>query len=70
MKDSWTFGSLSVLYMFYRESGKLETEVQEMKEAMPYYYQLTNGYGTGVEHLMEAEWHFSSFTIFSLKLSP
>lgn len=58
-KDSWTFGSPSVLYMFYRESGKLETEVQEMKEAMPYYYQLTNGHGTGAEHLMEAEWHFN-----------
>jgi LuxR family maltose regulon positive regulatory protein len=56
---SWTFGSPSVLYMFYRESGKLEQEVQNMKEAMPYYYQLTNGHGTGAEHLMEAEWHFN-----------
>ena len=55
---SWTFGSPSVLYMFYRESGKLEQVVNDMKEAMPYYYRLTNGHGTGAEQLMEAEWHF------------
>ena len=58
-KGSWTFGSPSVLYMFYRECGKLEKEVQEMKEAMPYYYQLTNGHGTGAEYVMEAEWYFN-----------
>lgn len=55
---SWTFGSPSVLYMFYRESGKLEQEVNDMKEAMPYYYKLTDGHGTGAEQLMEAERHF------------
>lgn len=56
---SWTFGSPSVLYMFYRESGKLEQAVRDMKEAMPYYYRLTNGHGTSAEYLMEAEWHFN-----------
>lgn len=56
---SWTFGSPSVLYMFYRESGGLEQEVRDMKEAMPYYYQLTDGHGTGAEYLMEAEWNFN-----------
>lgn len=55
---SWTFGSPSVLYMFYRESGKLEQAVNDMKEAMPYYYRLTDGHGTSAEQLMEAEWHF------------
>ncbi len=58
-KGSWTFGSPSVLYMFYREPGKLEKEVQEMKVAMPYYYQLTNGHGAGSEYVMEAEWYFN-----------
>lgn len=58
-KGSWTFGSPSVLYMFYRESGKLETEVLEIQEAMPYYYRLTNGHGMGAEHVMAAEWHFN-----------
>lgn len=56
---SWTFGSPSVLYMFYRESGKLEQAVQEIKEAMPYYYQLTKGHGMGAEHVMAAEWYFN-----------
>lgn len=58
-KGSWTFGSPSVLYMFYRESGKLEQEVYEIKEAMPYYYRLTNGHGMGAEYVMAAEWHFN-----------
>lgn len=56
---SWTFGSPSVLYMFYRESGKLDQAIQDMKEAMPYYYQLTNGHGAGAEHLMDAERHLN-----------
>ncbi len=56
---SWTFGSPSVLYMFHRESGKLEQEIRDMNEAMPYYYRLTNGHGTGAEHLIEAERHFN-----------
>ena len=55
----WTFGSPSVLYMFYRESRKLEETVQEIKTAMPYYYQLTNGHGTGAEHVMAAEWYYN-----------
>lgn len=55
----WTFGSPSVLYMFYRESGKLKDTVQEMYTAMPYYYQLTNGHGTGAEHVMAAEWYYN-----------
>ena len=59
---SWTFGSPSVLYMFYRESGKLEQAVNAMKEAMPYYYRLTDGHGTGAEQIMEAEWHFCKGT--------
>ncbi|MBP2628241.1 MAG: ATP-dependent transcriptional regulator [Firmicutes bacterium] len=46
---SWTFGSPSVLYMFYRESGKLAQEVQEIIEAMPHYCRLTAGHGSGGE---------------------
>lgn len=58
-RGSWTFGSPSVLHMFYRESGKLEQEVNDMKETMPYYYQLTNGHGMGSEYVMEAEWYYN-----------
>lgn len=55
---SWTFGSPSVLYMFYRESGRLEREVHEIIEAMPQYYQLTAGHGSGAEYVMQAEWYY------------
>lgn len=58
-KSNWTFGSPSVLYMFYRESGKLEEHVGDIIEALPYYYRLTNGHGRGAEYVMEAERHFN-----------
>jgi LuxR family maltose regulon positive regulatory protein len=58
-KGRWTFGSPSILHLFYRESGRLEQEVIEMKEMMPYYYQLTNGHGVGSEYVMEAEWYYN-----------
>jgi LuxR family maltose regulon positive regulatory protein len=52
---NWTFGSPSVLLMFYRESGKLAEHVEDMKECMPFYYKITNGHGSGAEYVMEAE---------------
>jgi len=55
---SWTFGSPSVLYMFYRKSGELEKEVQIIRTAMPFYYQITNSHGKGAELVMEAERYF------------
>ncbi|KGK92019.1 LuxR family transcriptional regulator [Desulfosporosinus sp. HMP52] len=58
-KGSWTFGSPSVLYMFYREPGTLRQEVQNLKEAMPVYSRITNGHGSGSEYVLEAEWHFN-----------
>lgn len=59
-QGSWTFGSPSVLFMFYRETGKLGKAVQVIKETMPYYYQLTNGHGSGAEYVMAAEWYFNT----------
>lgn len=58
MKSTWTFGSPSVLYMFWRESGKLDEELCQMDECMPIYYQLTHFHGYGAEHIMRAEAHF------------
>lgn len=57
--EGWTFGSPSVLYMFYREAGKLEEDVRNIKEALPFYSRITNGHGKGGEYVMEAEWHFN-----------
>jgi LuxR family maltose regulon positive regulatory protein len=60
---SWTFGSPSVLYMLYRESGRLEQEVGELAAAMPCYCRLTDGHGAGGEHVMAGEryYHIGDF---------
>lgn len=52
---SWTFGSPSVLYMFHRKPGELDKEVQTIREAMPFYYKITNDHGMGAELVMDAE---------------
>lgn len=59
VKSTWTFGSPSVLYMFWRESGKLEEELSQMDECMPVYYTLTSGHGSGAEIVMRAEAHLT-----------
>lgn len=43
----WTFGSPSVLMMYYRAPGELGKELAEMYECMPHYYKITNGHGRG-----------------------
>lgn len=58
-KANWTFGCPSILYMFYRESGKLEEQVEVLKEAMFHYYPLNDGQGSGAEYVMEAERYFN-----------
>lgn len=54
-KSTWTFGSPSVLYLYYRESGALDKELEQMDECMPEYYHLTGGHGNGAEFIMRAE---------------
>ena len=54
-KGGWTFGSPSVLMMFYRQPGELEKELSEMDECMPHYYKVTNYHGYGAERIMRAE---------------
>lgn len=56
---NWTFGSPSVLTLYYRESGRLAEHIRDFKEAMPHYYRLTNGHGSGAEYAMEAEAYFN-----------
>lgn len=54
-QSSWTCGSPSILYMFYRESGKLDKELKSMNSCIPYYYKVTNNHGYGAEAVMKAE---------------
>ena len=56
--SSWTFGSPSVLMMYYRAPGELQKETHERHECMPHYYRITNGHGLGAELVMDAEASF------------
>ena len=52
---SWTFCSPSVLMMYYRAPGELQSELAEMDECMPHYYKITDSHGQGAEKIMRAE---------------
>ncbi len=52
---SWTPASPSVLYMYWRDSGRLLDEIALLERHLPAYYALTNGHGTGGPALMHAE---------------
>lgn len=54
-----TFGSPSVLSLYYRESGRLSEHIADLKNAMPYFTRLTSGQGSGAEDVMEAEYRFN-----------
>lgn len=55
----WTFGSPSVLMMFHRAPGKMQSELADMDECMPHYYKITDGHGQGAEKIMRAEAAFA-----------
>lgn len=57
-KASFTLGAPSVLYMYYRESGRLEHAVRLVLKEMPLYYRLTGGQGSGGEHVLAADRHY------------
>ncbi|NMA07248.1 MAG: hypothetical protein GX928_06000, partial [Ruminococcaceae bacterium] len=56
--DSWTFGSPSVLMLYHRSVGFADKENEEMTECLPYYYQVSDGHGSGAEYLFDAELHY------------
>ncbi|MCR4587894.1 MAG: LuxR C-terminal-related transcriptional regulator [Lachnospiraceae bacterium] len=55
VKSAWTFGSPSVLYLYWREVGMLDTELAQMDECMPIYYKLASDHGFGAESSMRAD---------------
>ncbi len=54
-KGSWTFGSPSILWMYHRTPGGLDSENDAMFECMPYYYRCTDSHGNGAEYAMLSE---------------
>ena len=66
---NWTFGSPSVLLLYHRTRGGLDHENAEMRECMPYFYQVTDGHGSGAEHVMQAETDFYRGNLLDAELS-
>jgi LuxR family transcriptional regulator, maltose regulon positive regulatory protein len=59
LTESWAlFGSPSGLYMFYRESGKLEQTVNDGFEAISFYIGITKDTRNAAGYIMAAERHF------------
>lgn len=54
-KGTWTFSSPSILMLYHRRMGYADSESAEMKECMPYYYQISDGHGNGAEHSFAAD---------------
>lgn len=52
---SFTFGCPSSLFVFWRESGALETAVQDLDRTLPNYRRLTREHGAGANSVMRAE---------------
>ncbi|MFA7078247.1 MAG: LuxR C-terminal-related transcriptional regulator, partial [Syntrophomonas sp.] len=54
-KGAWTFSAPSIFMMYHRSVGGADSENNEMKECMPYYYQVSDGHGNGAEHGFAAD---------------
>lgn len=57
-KGSWTFSAPSIFMMYHRGVGNADVENAEMKECMPYYYQVSDGHGNGAEHGFAADMYY------------
>jgi LuxR family maltose regulon positive regulatory protein len=60
VESDWMHGSPSVLYLYYRESGKLQENLADLKAGLLCYKKLARGNGSGGGDLMEAECHYYS----------
>ncbi len=54
-RGAWTFSAPSVFMMYHRTVGGADKENEEMKECMPYYYQISDGHGNGSEYSFLAD---------------
>jgi LuxR family maltose regulon positive regulatory protein len=67
-ESTWTMGCPSVLFMFHRESGKLQENVRLLHTTLPRYYLAAAYHGAGGEYLFEAEslYHAGDFAAASI----
>lgn len=57
-KGNATFGCPSVLFLYYRKSGKLRDSFIKNRGSFTSYFNLTNGHGMGADTVFEAELYF------------
>ena len=55
MDAPWTFGSVSILCLFWREPGKLDETLRQIDGYLPHYLRITHGYGAGADSAARAE---------------
>lgn len=67
-EEPWTFGSASVLCLYYNETGKLWDMINYFTDNVNTYYKLTNGHGKGAEAIMKAEALFNTGDIASSEI--
>ncbi len=68
-RGTWTFGAPSILMAYHRTSGGLDLENSEMRECMPYYYQVADNHGNGAEYVMQGETEFMRNKLIDADLS-
>lgn len=57
-KNIFTFGAPSILYLYYRESGRLEELVHHVYTVPGRYAECTGGHGEGYSSVLRAEWMY------------
>lgn len=57
-KRNATFGCPSVLFLYYKKSGKLRDSFIKNRGSFTSYFNLTNGHGMGADTVFEAELYF------------
>lgn len=55
---SITFGLPSLSWRYFKEEGSYKEDVLQMKKDFQYHRKVTDGCGTGIEEILEAEWQF------------
>lgn len=52
-----TFGSPHIVYLYYKEYGKMRWTVEVLEQLFPYYSEMAGGCGVGFEYQIRAEYY-------------
>ena len=59
-KMPFTFGSPSILYLYYNEKGVLKSLVEDFEKGIDYFIHISKGCGSGSNYLINAELYFQT----------